>query len=384
LVTARPLFELFPQLLPHAGFSLLGEFPTPVEPLRQLAPEFGRAVDGCYVKRDDLSSPLYGGNKVRTLEALFGQARREGKDWVAATGAYGSNHAVATVLHGGRLGFRCAALLFPQPSSPSARANLRVSLARADQVVSLPHWSFLPGGMWWFARQRHRRKESALIMPPGGASPRGCLGFLSAGLELGLQVRAGVLPAPREVVLALGSTCSTAGLLVGLLLATRLGLGFDTGSSARARPRLIAVRVTPWPVTSPLRILRLASKLAAWLRRLSGDPVFEMERAELARGLELDPAQLGRGYGHPTPSGVAAIARAGALSPALDTTYAAKSVAGLLARVTSGEPCERLFWSTKSSAPLPDVAAAELEGAPPRMLRWLGPFAGGAEGGAPR
>jgi len=174
-------------------------------------------------------------------------------------------------------------------------------------------------------------------------------------------------------VLGLGSTCSTAGLLVGLLLATRLGLGFDGGSAARARPRLVAVRVTPWPVTSPLRILRLAGKLAEWLRRLSGDRVFEMERAELARGLELDGRQLGRGYGHPTPSGLAAIERAGALAVALDTTYAAKSVAGLLARTGRAPACERLFWSTKSSAPLPDVSAAELAGAPRRMLRWLGP-----------
>lgn len=379
LVNERPLLELFPRLAPHAGFSILGDFPTPVEPLQLLAPDFGRAAQGCYVKRDDLSSLLYGGNKVRTLEALFGQAQREGKDWVAATGAYGSNHAVATVLHGGRLGFRCAALLFPQPESDSARANLSVSLARADQVVSLPHWSCLPWGMWCFARQRRRRRESALIMPPGGASPRGCLGFLSAGLELGLQVRAGVLPAPREVVLALGSTCSTAGLLVGLLLATRLGLGFDSGSTASPRPRLVAVRVTPWPVTSSLRILRLAGNVAAWLRRLSGDRVFDMDRAELARGLEIDERQLGRGYGHATPSGLAAMARAGALSAALDPTYSAKSVAGLLARATSAQPCERLFWSTKSSAPLPDVAAAELEGSPRRMLRWLGPIAAGSQ-----
>jgi hypothetical protein len=103
-----------------------------------------------------------------------------------------------------------------------------------------------------------------------------------------------------------------------------------------------------------------------------------MDRAELARGLEIDERQLGRGYGHPTSSGLAAMARAGALSAALDTTYSAKSVAGLLARATSGQPCERLFWSTKSSAPLPDVAAAELESSPRRMLRWLGPIAEGS------
>jgi hypothetical protein len=208
-------------------------------------------------------------------------------------------------------------------------------------------------------------------MPPGGASPRGCLGFLSAGLELGLQVQAGALPAPHEVVLALGSTCSSAGLLVGLLLAARLGLGFSLGHSAHPRPQLIAVRVTPWPVTSPLRILGLADRLVAWLRQLTGDPVFDMDRGELARGLEVDRQQLGRGYGQPTAAGLAVIERAGALAAALDTTYAAKSAAGLLQRVQHRPARARLFWSTKSSASLPEVTAAQLAGAPPRMLRWL-------------
>jgi D-cysteine desulfhydrase len=365
-VIRRPLFELFPGLEGPAGFATLGEFPTPVEPLGQLAPELGSSAQGCYVKRDDLSSPVYGGNKVRTLEALLGEAQRQGQAWVAATGAYGSNHAVATVLHGARLGFRCAALLFPQPGSETARANLRVSLACAERVVALPHWSLLPFGMWQFARELRARGERALIMPPGGASPRGCLGFLSAALELGLQVQAGQLPPPREIVLALGSTCSSAGLLVGLALAARLGLGFGAGA-----PRLVAVRVPPWPVTSPLRILRLAGRLVAWLRELSSEPAFAIERAELERGLELDPGQLGRGYGRPTPAGRAAIERAGALSPALDTTYAAKSAAALLQRLAQRPPCTRLYWSTKSSAPLPEVSSAQLAEAHPRMLRWL-------------
>jgi D-cysteine desulfhydrase len=372
-VTPRPLFQLFPRLEPDAGFAMLGDFPTPVEPLQSLAPELGPGAAGCFVKRDDSSSPVYGGNKVRTLEALFGQALRDDQRWVVATGAYGSNHAVATILHARRVGLRSAALLFPQPGSETARANLRVSLAHGERVVALPHWACLPAAMWWFARELRQRGERALIMPPGGASPRGCLGFLSAGLELGLQVQSGALPAPAEVVLALGSTCSTAGLLVGLSLAARLGIGFR----GRA-PRLVAVRVTPWPVTSPLRILHLANRLVVWLRQLSGERAFEIERAELARGLELDRQQLGRGYGYPTAAGRAAIEGAGSLAVALDTTYAAKSAAGLLRRVQQGPPCTRLFWSTKSSAPLPIVSNAELHAAHPRMLRWLS--AAGARG----
>src|SRR6187402_3442300 len=92
-VPERPLFELWPALV---------EFPTPIEPLLRLVPSLGAAARDAHVKRDDLSSPVYGGNKVRTLEPLFGQALREGKSWVAATGAYGSNHAVASVLHAAR------------------------------------------------------------------------------------------------------------------------------------------------------------------------------------------------------------------------------------------------------------------------------------------
>jgi D-cysteine desulfhydrase len=275
------------------------------------------------------------------------------------------------VLHGARLGFRTAVLLFPQPSSPAARANLRVSLGQAGCVLALPHWSCLPFGVWKFSRWCRERGEAALIMPPGGAIPRGCLGFLSAGLELGLQVQAGLLPPPTEVVLAVGSTCSTAGLLVGLALATRLEVGFSERDPARARPRLVAVRVTPWPVTSPVRILRLAGRLVRWLRTLTGERVFDFTRAQLAQGLELDPRQIGPGYGQPTPAGFAAISASGALSVALDTTYAAKSAAGLLTRLQQRPDCVRVFWSTKSSAPLPEVSSEQLARAPASMLRWL-------------
>jgi D-cysteine desulfhydrase len=368
-LASRPLLELWPALERHVRFSALGDFPTPVEPLAQLAPGLGPLGDDVYVKRDELSSALYGGNKVRTLEPLLGQAQLEGREWVAATGAYGSNHAVATVLHGARLGLRCAAILFPQPFSPTAAANLRVSLGRASEVVALPHWSFLPFGMSRFRGRLARRHESALVMPPGGAIPRGCLGFLSGSLELGAQVQAGVLPAPAEVVLAVGSTCSSAGLLVGLLVATRLGLGF--GGSRSARPLLVPVRVTPWPVTSRVRIVGLARRLASWLYALTGDRVFEIEARELARGLELETRHLGRGYGRPTAAGQRAIERRVPWSATLDTTYSAKSAAALLDRVQRCPPQTRLFWSTKSAAPLPEITNQELASAPRGPLRWL-------------
>jgi D-cysteine desulfhydrase len=382
----RPLFEIWPELEASLGFLTLGDFPTPIERLDRFVAAGEPFASNTYVKRDDLSSPLYGGNKVRTLEPLLGQARRDDRRLVFATGAYGSNHAVASVLHARQAGFRTGVALFPQPWSATASANLRVSVTQSDEIVDLPHWSLLPWFIWQRTRRGRADAKETFVMPPGGAIPRGCLGFLSAGLELAQQVERGLMPPPDEVVIALGSTCSTAGLLVGLRLAARLGLGWGDKARALARPGtdgaplLVAVRVTPWPVTSVFRIASLALRVSAWLAALTKSPYLELSRAELVQGLRVDGSQLGKGYGQPTPAGLAAIERLGRLAEALDTTYSAKSAAALLARVEAA-PAVRLFWSTKSSAPLPPVPLDRLVQAPPRMRRWL--ERGGGLGGSP-
>jgi D-cysteine desulfhydrase len=361
VTTERPLFRAWPALERVAGFAALGQFPTPVVGLTRWL-GVTKGADRTYVKRDDLSSPVYGGNKVRTLEAIFGQALREGTETIYATGAYGSNHAVATVLHAPRVGLRPGVLLFPQPPSATAIENLQVSLARAEWAEAMAHWAWLPLS-WWQAQRRHGGFPAVRIMRPGGASPRGCLGFLSGALELFEQVDAGVLPRPDEVVLALGSTCSSAGLLLGLSVAAR------RSKRRGPPPALIAVRVTPWPVTSPVRIVSLALATARWLSALTGDPVFEVTRAELSAGLHVDPGYIGKGYGWPTAAGQLSAER---LSPlVLDTTYCQKSAAALLDRLERKPDLVRVFWATKSAAQLPAVTAEELARAPARFRRWL-------------
>ncbi|MCA9528269.1 MAG: pyridoxal-phosphate dependent enzyme, partial [Myxococcales bacterium] len=111
------LREIVPAVAARLPRLTLGEWPTPLEPLP--------GQDGVWVKREDLSSPHYGGNKVRCLEPVLGALRAAGQERACATGAYGSNQALAHVVHGQRHGFTCGALLFPQPPSPSAAANLR-------------------------------------------------------------------------------------------------------------------------------------------------------------------------------------------------------------------------------------------------------------------
>ncbi|MES1172870.1 MAG: pyridoxal-phosphate dependent enzyme [Myxococcales bacterium] len=362
-----PLFELVPSLAARVRRVALGELPSPVESLAKLSRELAVGSEDAWVKRDDLSSPVYGGNKVRTLELLFGDARARGCTRVFATGAFGSNHALATALHGPRVGLEPGALLFPQPISHAALLNLRALSESGAQLRALPHWSALPLGMAWL---RVGASPPLYVMTPGGATPLGALGYVSAGLELGRQVAAHELPLPRTVIVGVGSTCTSAGLLVGLALAAHFRLGFEPAT----RPRLSSVRVTPWPVTSRLRILSLAARTARLLHELSDRKLPLFDSALLGARFHVDGAYLGSGYGEPSAAGDEAEALWQRLGlNALDSTYSAKAAARVVAGIRAREPGPLLFWSTKSSVPLPVPPNAERarRAVPARIRAWL-------------
>lgn len=352
------LFSTWPALKERVAAVPLGSFPTPIERLVSVERELDAGP--LFVKRDDLSADAYGGNKVRTLEVLFGRARAEGAREIIATGMFGSNHAVATVLHAPRAGLSPGAVLCPQPHSHAAVENLRVTLARAERLLILRHWSLAPYGIL------RARGAGRVVMLPGGATPTGALGYVGAALELAAQVERGELPAPRRVYIGVGSTCTSAGLLVGFAHAARLGVGF------RERPELVSVRVTPWPVTARFRIVGLAARTSELLATLAGDRALALSKRELGQGLRLDGSELGPGYGEPSEGGLAAIELFRKLGLfELDTTYSGKSAAGFLAGARRERDVPVLFWSTKSTRPLPTVKDSELDRAPPVARRWL-------------
>jgi D-cysteine desulfhydrase len=353
------LFRHLPTLERKLTWVRLGDWPTPVEPLGRVA--------GCsvpiYVKREDLSNPLYGGNKVRTLEPMMGLATEAGASTIWATGAYGSNHATATTLLSPMAGLKAGVALFPQPSTGVARANLSAMLSARPAVQHIRHAVELPLVM---VRLR-RRDPLAYVMQPGGAIPRGSLGALSAALELAEQVEARACPAPAHIVLAVGSTCTTAGILAGLHLACALGIGFRTRA---AIPTVTAVRVTPWPITGRFMILRLAYRTSRRLAKLTGAPAASL--AGLHATLRVEGGFLGGGYGRPTADGLRAqhaFREAG--GPPLDFVYSAKSGAALLSLAQRDTRGPLLFWATKSSAPLPRAQDQDLDHAPAPWRRFV-------------
>lgn len=336
----------------------LGDWPTPLEPI-----EFdGRTV---WVKREGASSAVYGGNKVRTLEIWFGLARERGAHRLWAIGAYGSNHVVATALHA-PADLEVGAILFPQPASVWAVDNCGALLARRVPIIRLRSVVEVPFvGAWVAARDR-----DALVMPPGGATAVGAFGAAAAAFELAEQIAAELAPAPARIVVAVGSTCTAAGLLAGLALARAVG------AWPWPVPLVHGVRVTPWPVTSRWRIADYAYRVLTKARSLGG-PAVKVGRRELAARLVIDGDELGAGYGHPTPRGTQAIAAWESVGGAtrLDGVYSAKAAAALR-RLHAARVGPLVFWASKSEAGVPAASLADLRGAAPPLVRWLGGRAG--------
>ena len=387
------LAEHLPKLAARIAHVSLGTWPTPLVPL---------TIDGgtLWVKDEGASNPVYGGNKIRTLEMWFGHARERGARRIWAIGAYGSNHAIATVLHARSAGLDAGAIVFPQPASAWAIENCGALIASGCPVVRVPSVALMP----IVALRIARRERDAVVMPPGGATPIGTIGALSGALELAMQIDAGLAPPPKRIVVGVGSTCTIAGLVSGLALAHAIGVW------RWPVPIVHGVRVTPWPVTSPMVIADLARRTLDRIGRLGG-PRVAIGRRELLARFVVDGREIGKGYGRPTERGSDAAKRL--VGPPLDTTdvvseprldglddvseprlddpddvpldgnaaklvsgprldgvYAAKAAAGLLRLHREGIG-PLVFWASKSQTILEPPEINALRGSHPALLRWL-------------
>jgi D-cysteine desulfhydrase len=341
-----PLFRRFPALRATIPWTPLGAYPTPVYPVAAEAE--GTAL---WIKRDDLTGERYGGNKVRKLEFLLAEARRQGAERLLTVGATGSHHALATTAYGTALGFRVTLVLFPQPLTPHVREALLLSHALGAELRWAPRMELIPLALL-AARAAHRR-ERTFVVPAGGSDEVGTLGYVSAALELAEQIDRGELPRPSTVHVAAGTMGTAAGLAAGLAI-------------AHLPVRVVATRITSRLVTNTRSLGRLVRRTLRHLER-AGASVPSPEEA-LAR-LELRHDQLGPGYGHATTAGSHARARLASAGLALDPTYTAKAAAGWLAEAEHALGTH-LFWHTLSST-VPPGPTSDPDSLPEPFRRYL-------------
>jgi D-cysteine desulfhydrase len=348
-MSALPLFRRFPALAERLTWLPLGTFPTPAERLR-----FERFGDGHWVKRDDLSGSVYGGNKVRKLEWLLAEAKRQGAERLITLGAAGSHHALATTAYGRALGFEVTLALFPQPLTPHVREVLLRHHALGAELRYSPRMEFLPLAV--LAAKRAHRRQRCFIVAAGGSDPYGTLGYVNAALELAEQVEEGALPEPETVHLAMGTMGTAAGLAIGFALA---GLPI----------RIHAVRITSRIVTNTWTLRRLVRRTLALLE----GKVPQLPDADAVLGrIHVEHRCIGRGYGHETADGRRATELFAETGLVLDPTYTAKAAVAFLDALETRPARPHLFWHTLSAVepPLP-AGAAGVHTLPPRFRRYL-------------
>ncbi len=351
-----PLHERYPGTERLSRVELC-TLPTPVEVL-------GIDIDAdcVLVKRDDLTSPLYGGNKVRKLEFLLGRAPECGARSVITFGAYGSNHALATAVHAAALGLEPHVVLSPQPPGPYAARTLRAHAGLGSVLHPVDGWDGRREAVRATQQLAERDGVEPLVIPMGGTDEYGALGYVNAALELAEQVDV-------DDVYVAGGTLGTA---VGL------ALGF---AAAGRKTRVNTVRVTPSEIANWDFAAVIAERTC---RLLAGaDATFPCrplsELAFVMRDEFFEP-----GYGVVTERTRAAVERAEAAGITLETTYTGKALTALLAESDAGTLRGRsvVFIDTYNSAPLPEAGSDE---ALPEVLRAYvadcdALFAGAAEG----
>ena len=333
----------------------LAALPTTLEPAARLGAAVG--APGLLTKRDDVSGPVYGGNKIRKLEYLLADALQRGCDAVVTFGAAGSNHALATAICAKQVGLACCAVLTDQVQTPWVANTLRWHALLGTRLVHAPGFVEAQAEATRLRANHPAGPDRLYEVAWGGSSPVGSLGFVDAGIELAAQLAARGLNGPVRIYLPCGTMGSVAGLLVGLHL-------------ARIAATVVSVKVVPQNVVDAAAVLRLAASVRELLPTgptgLAG---------ELGAHLEFRREFAGDGYALPTPEALEAVAMARELEGfKLDTTYSGKALACLVADARSGRLAGHIpvFWQTWNSRPYPaGLDAVDVAGLPASFQKFF-------------
>lgn len=333
----KPLiFKHYKELSKHIPWMSLGSFPTPVERLRNLEKKLG--LDSLWIKRDDLSGEIYGGNKVRTLEFGLAEASKKGANLIFTYSALGSNWPVACGIYAKLKGWPTDVFFFPRPLDPTKEHNLELTKKLARRVFSTKSQLTFPFVLYFHLRKAKKR-ATVYLTPPGGTSPLTTLGYVNAIFELRQQCENEEAPIPDVIFCPLGSGGTAAGLSIGLHL-----VGWPT--------QVIAVRVVDLVAANKLTLNYLIRRAVQLLQK------FGVSCLDWPNNVRIAHDYCGKGYGIPTALGEKCIQLfQSEENQILDSTYTGKTFSAILdlANENAFKNKHILFWQTLNSRSLEDI-----------------------------
>jgi 1-aminocyclopropane-1-carboxylate deaminase/D-cysteine desulfhydrase-like pyridoxal-dependent ACC family enzyme len=296
----------------------------------RLRAAIGQNCPRLFIKRDDYSGFGFGGNKVRTLEYVFGRLQADGVRTVVTMGGDRSNHVRVTAFGCARLGIRCILVLDKKPRPAAALGSTTATVYLSELLGAEVHVVDSIEARNLKAEELARDAEKAgtptCLLPLGGAVPVGALGFVSAMDELAKQ--------QGELGLSFSNVhfaSSGAGTHTGMLVGAGL-FGFD-------ETRFTGIAPEPAGDDIKAEIKRFVSVTENLLDMVASD-----------QEIDLDDSYAGPGYCEETAEATEAIKLVAQTEGILlDPVYTGKSMAALIDRVKAGRyQAEEnvLFWHT--------------------------------------
>jgi L-cysteate sulfo-lyase len=291
--------------------------PTPLEKLENLSRHLGGP--NIWIKRDDCTVVATGGNKIRKLEFLVGEAKAQGADHLVTQGAVQSNHVRQTAAVARRFGMKCTALLEHRIET-NDRDYLNSGNVLLDRLFDAAI-EYRPGGTDMNAAADAKvaalreAGEKPYVIPGGGSNRVGALGYVSCAQELMGQADEMGLTVDR-VVTATGSAGTQAGLVVGL-------------EGANAGVPVLGIGVRLPKDAQEANVHRLAEATADFVGMRGG-----IARSAVMANCDY----VGPGYGRPTPGMTEAVLMLARLEGVLlDPVYSGKAMAGMIDLIRKGE-----------------------------------------------
>ena len=318
----------------HGAVALLAH-PSPIERLERLEAALGTSAR-IYVKRDDIAGIGGGGNKLRKLEFLLGDAIAQGCDTFVTTGGIQSNHARLSAAASARMGLACELMLADlvprQDADYRANGNVLLDGLFGAKLHLVPAGTDALAAAQARAEQLRTEGRRPYVVGAGGSSPVGALGYVACAWEILEEERAAGLRFVR-ILIPNGSAGTHAGLAAGVAAA-----GEDPA------------RIQSFTVLAPTEAAHQATvALARAVLDHNGLPGTIDDTA-----IRIDGSQRGPGYGIPTDAMIEAVrllARTEGLL--LDPVYSGKAFAGLIAAVRAGEyaPGEAILYIMTGGVP---------------------------------
>jgi L-cysteate sulfo-lyase len=313
----------------------LAHLPTPLEFLPRLTKHLGGP--NIFVKRDDCTGLGTGGNKTRKLEFLIADALRQDATTVITQGAVQSNHARQTAAAAAKCGLKCE-LVFEHRLEDASEHYLQSGNVLLDKLFgarirNVARGTDMAAELESVARQLKQQGETPYVIPGGGSSPVGALGYVDCAFEIVTQANRQGL-AIDHIVHATGSAGTQAGLAAGLkaIHADVALLGIGVGAARDEQER---------------RVFELASRTAEFIGAEGS-----VRREDIVCNCDY----VGEGYGVPTDAMNEAVLLLARLEGLLcDPVYTGKALAGMIDLIRKGRfdgAANLLFIHTGGSAGL--------------------------------